>query len=201
MKRPLWPRFWNKTTPDTLAKRVSSLPRPTFLPGRNLVPRWRTRIEPPLTVSPPNAFTPSRWELLSRPFRELPWPFLCAISPSTFDCFDAERGVRLAMPFRASVALALLLLEHQHLGSAILGRHRRRHRDPVDVGPAEGNLPVTAHEHHPVETYFLSHFGSKPLDVERLSGHGLLLFSTGFEDRVQRETSYGKTTDPDTLAG
>jgi hypothetical protein len=28
---------------------------------------------------PPNRFTPRRWELLSRPLRELPCPFLCAM--------------------------------------------------------------------------------------------------------------------------
>src|SRR5437016_2863898 len=35
---------------------------------------------PPGTNCPPNAFTPSRCALESRPFRELPNPFLCAIS-------------------------------------------------------------------------------------------------------------------------
>ena len=43
-KRPCWPRFWNFTTPLTLAKRVSSLPRPTLRPGFSGVPRWRTTL-------------------------------------------------------------------------------------------------------------------------------------------------------------
>ena len=38
-------------------------------------------IEPPVTNSPPNALTPSRCALESRPFFELPSPFLCAIAP------------------------------------------------------------------------------------------------------------------------
>src|SRR5580765_6179538 len=36
-------------------------------------------MEPAGTVSPPNAFTPRRFELESRPFRDEPPPFLCAI--------------------------------------------------------------------------------------------------------------------------
>src|SRR5579871_3235483 len=39
-------------------------------------------MEPPETSCPPNDFTPSRCALESRPFRELPRPFLCAIGES-----------------------------------------------------------------------------------------------------------------------
>src|SRR5208283_5945259 len=35
---------------------------------------------PARTNSPPNFFTPLRWPALSRPFRELPPAFLCAIT-------------------------------------------------------------------------------------------------------------------------
>lgn len=41
------------TTPSTRANRVSSEPRPTLVPGSTAVPRWRIRIEPAVTVSPP----------------------------------------------------------------------------------------------------------------------------------------------------
>ena len=44
---------WKATTPSALAKSVSSLPRPTLRPGRNLVPRWRTRTAPASTRWPP----------------------------------------------------------------------------------------------------------------------------------------------------
>jgi hypothetical protein len=33
---------------------------------------------------PSNRFTPSRCELLSRPLRELPCPFLCAMNSSSY---------------------------------------------------------------------------------------------------------------------
>ena len=39
-------------------------------------PRWRTRIDPPVTMLPSKRLTPRRCELLSRPLRELPCPFL-----------------------------------------------------------------------------------------------------------------------------
>src|SRR5581483_1477843 len=51
----------NFTVPSAVAKSVSSPPRPTFWPGKNLVPRWRTIIEPEVTAEPSNTFTPRRW--------------------------------------------------------------------------------------------------------------------------------------------
>jgi hypothetical protein len=38
---------------------------------------------PPVTTWPPKALTPSRWAFESRPFVELPPPFLCAIANSS----------------------------------------------------------------------------------------------------------------------
>ncbi len=43
----------NSTTPSAKANRVSSLPMPTFRPGWNFVPRWRTMMYPVSTDSPP----------------------------------------------------------------------------------------------------------------------------------------------------
>jgi hypothetical protein len=48
------------------------------------VPRCREMMEPPVTNSPAKAFTPSRCAFESRPFVELPPPFLCAIAESPF---------------------------------------------------------------------------------------------------------------------
>src|SRR3954454_10515945 len=94
---PMRPRSRNSTTPVTLAKRVSSLPQPTLRPGLILVPRWRTIIEPPGTSWPQNTFTPSRCALESRPFLELPKPFLCAIRHLSLDVADLHLRVGLAM--------------------------------------------------------------------------------------------------------
>src|ERR1700688_331441 len=56
---------------------------PTLAPGWNLVPRWRTRMLPGMTISPPNFLTPSRRPAVSRPLRELPPAFLWAIPNSS----------------------------------------------------------------------------------------------------------------------
>src|SRR6476659_6855532 len=76
---PIWPRSLNTMRPVILAKSVSSFPRPTLSPGFTRVPRWRTMMVPPGTTCPPNALKPSRCALESRPFRDVPCPFLCAI--------------------------------------------------------------------------------------------------------------------------
>src|SRR5258708_8665212 len=52
---------------------------PTRSPGWNLVPRCRTMMLPGMTISPPYFLTPSRRPALSRPLREEPPAFLCAI--------------------------------------------------------------------------------------------------------------------------
>src|SRR5215510_7862465 len=70
----------NSTWPSTSANRVWSLPRPTFGPGCHLVPRWRAMILPATAYSPPNSFKPSRWLFESRPLREEPPAFLCAMA-------------------------------------------------------------------------------------------------------------------------
>src|SRR5579864_829818 len=80
---PIEPLFRNLMRPVILAKSVSSLPRPTFSPGFTRVPRCRTMMVPPGTTCPPNALKPSRCAFESRPFREVPCPFLCAIRNSS----------------------------------------------------------------------------------------------------------------------
>src|SRR5436305_14240677 len=52
---------------------------PTPSPGLKRVPRWRTMISPPLTLCPAKTLTPRRLAFESRPLREDPSPFLCAI--------------------------------------------------------------------------------------------------------------------------
>src|SRR5712671_119817 len=61
------------------ANSVSSLPRPTLMPGLWRVPRCRIRIVPAWTSCPPKRLTPSRCPCESRPLTEEPPPFLCAI--------------------------------------------------------------------------------------------------------------------------
>src|SRR3954465_8195773 len=55
---------------------------------------------PPGTSCPPNAFTPSRCAFESRPFLELPNPFLCAIAKSSCQRPVASGQLNLLLLFR-----------------------------------------------------------------------------------------------------
>src|SRR5713226_857366 len=70
--------------PVIVANKVSSLPRPTLMPGLCRVPRCRIKIVPAFTSCPPKRFTPSRCPCESRPFVDDPPPFLCAMTHSLF---------------------------------------------------------------------------------------------------------------------
>jgi len=78
-KERLFAFLRNSTIPSVSAKRVWSLPIPTFSPGWCCVPRWRTMMLPAMQPWPPKILTPNRFDSDSRPFFELPTPFLCAI--------------------------------------------------------------------------------------------------------------------------
>src|SRR5215471_10920687 len=78
---------------------------------------------PGITISPPNFLTPSRLPRLSRPLRDEPPAFLCAIGRSFLapragcasDLRDAQHGLLLAMTFLAAVIVAPLLFEDDDL--------------------------------------------------------------------------------------
>src|SRR5688572_2765831 len=126
-----WRPVWNWTVPSTSAKRVQSRPTPTFRPGWYLVPHWRTRMFPARTNWPPNRFTPRRCPAESRPLRDEPPAFLCAIisllAPvsravtvirssggsglNDADLFDFDPCEQLAVAFLQTLALTSDLLE------------------------------------------------------------------------------------------
>src|ERR1039458_6345625 len=117
---PIWPRSLNSTTPVTLANSVSSLPQPTLRPGLILVPRCRTMMEPPGTNWPPKTFTPRRCAWESRPFRELPKPFLCAMRHLRHNLANLHCGEGLAVADGLLVLfLALELEDHDLVAAAI----------------------------------------------------------------------------------
>src|SRR5215813_1347822 len=131
---PIRPRSWNSTTPVTLANSVSSLPQPTLSPGLILVPRWRTMIDPPGTSCPPKTFTPSRCALESRPFRELPNPFLCAISHLHQNLAHPNLREVLPVALRALVLFLALEFEYQNLLGATVGDDGRLHFARIRAG-------------------------------------------------------------------
>src|SRR6185437_10147684 len=104
------------------------MPMPTLVPGCHLVPRWRMMMLPGMTISPPNFLTPRRRPALSRPLRDEPPAFLCAIYCSfhllrgvdASDFGDAQHCLILAMPFLTAVVVAPLFLEDDDLGRPLL---------------------------------------------------------------------------------
>src|SRR6266481_3959550 len=176
---PKRPRSLNSTTPVTFAKSVSSLPQPTFRPGLILVPRCRTIIDPPGTSCPPNTFTPSRCAFESRPFLELPKPFLCAIRHLSHDLADLHLSEGLAVPDGFLVLLLALELEHQNLGAPTVGDNRRldqatRHELAALIGECglHGQFDFRAD----VAVDFFH--------AEHVSGSNPVLLSAGLNNRV-----------------
>ena len=87
------------TLPGVSANKVKSLPKPTLFPGWYFVPLWRKIIFPARTASPPNFLTPRRLLLLSRPFFEVPCPFLCAILATSLKTLVIwDRSIRFQWP-------------------------------------------------------------------------------------------------------
>src|SRR5262249_16147204 len=115
---------------------------PTLAPGCHCVPRWRTRILPARTYSPPYLFTPRRRPAVSRPLREEPPAFLCAIAKNSSPCcsralesgaddfLDAHRGLILTVTALAARIFAPALLECDDLGGATLLDDLRHHLCP-----------------------------------------------------------------------
>src|SRR6202007_2055594 len=138
------------------AKSVWSWPIPTCEPGWNLVPRWRTMILPGMTISPPNFLTPRRLPRLSRPLREEPPAFLCAICCSYLalrtvcasDVGDAQYGLLLAMSLLAPIIVAPLLLEDDDLGCARLLDHGGADRGAIKKRGAGRDLRAFADHQH-----------------------------------------------------
>src|SRR6201997_238555 len=86
---------------------------------------------PGMTIWPPNFLTPSRRPALSRPLRDDPPAFLCAICLSCLglrtvrasDVDNAQYGLQLAVSLLAPVVVPALLLEDDDLGRPPLLDH------------------------------------------------------------------------------
>src|SRR6476646_7943553 len=112
---------------------------PTLRPGLMRVPRWRMMMEPPVMSWPAKALTPSLCAFESRPFVELPPPFLCAIaeSPSKFaallsvgvghsigfNSLDTDLNKVLTVSLELLVLLFPLQVEDQDLFAAAFAEH------------------------------------------------------------------------------
>src|SRR3954468_8501566 len=87
---------------------------PTPAPGYHFVPRWRTMMLPASTASPPNFLTPRRRPALSRPLREDPPAFLCAMTKARISLRftrSYQPPASSARPFLAFFSAAVFLGE------------------------------------------------------------------------------------------
>src|ERR671932_73979 len=127
---------------------------PTLRPGWYLVPHCRMMMFPARTRSPPNFLTPRYFGLLSRPFREEPTPFLCAMVsfPSAqADVVDAYFGEALSMPLLARVVLPPLELEHDDLLAAAVSHDLANDLRSADGRRAGLDGAAVRSEQHVVE--------------------------------------------------
>src|SRR5689334_20282080 len=160
---------------------------PTFGPGWTRVPHWRTRMFPARTGWPAKILTPRRCPALSRPFRVLPWPFLCAIvflSAPLRDLGHAHGGDRLPVSVTAAVVLPPLLLVHEHLPRTTLLDDLSAHARAVDERRADAHRAVPAREQHLGELDRRADVAGEPLDAHDVAGSDAILLSTGPDDGV-----------------
>src|SRR5687768_2922434 len=105
------------------------------------------------TSSPPKVLTPRRFACESRPLRELPPAFLCAMFVDSLrsDSDDLDFGVVLAVPHRLAIVLAPAHLENAYLLAASVPDHLRRHRGAADERRAHGERLAVGEQQHLVE--------------------------------------------------
>src|SRR4051812_5375772 len=157
---------------------------PTLSPGWNLVPRWRTMMLPAEIGWPPNIFTPSLWPGESRPLREAPPAFLCAMLRfrSRGNSRDLHLGEVLAGAALPVGVLAPLLLEGDDLRPAAMLDNFRFHAGAGDERAAGFGLVAAQHEHvrkRDLRTHLALQLGERDHVVLR----NPILFSAAADDR------------------
>src|SRR6266481_721904 len=171
-----------RTYPSEVANSVWSTPKPTLTPGLKRVPRWRTMMLPAVTNCPPKRLTPSRWEFESRPLRELPTPFLCAIA-LCLDLGDADGTHRLPVSAMSAVVLPALELDHEDLVALLLGHHFPRHLGGGERLGLYRHLPIIADQEDLLELHGRAGRRVEPLDLDHLTRSHPILLSARRDNR------------------
>src|SRR3954467_500271 len=178
--RPL--RSANFTEPLAFANSVSSPPRPTFSPGWNLVPRWRTMMAPAVTIVPSYTFTPRRWAWELRPLRVEPPTFVLHI-----DAHDLHDVVLLAVAPADPGPALVLVLEAGDLRTLGLADHSGRDLGALQlVRGGEDRLAID-HEHGG-QRYLVPDGCAQALDLDPLTLGDPRLLPTRLHDRIHKAT-------------
>src|SRR5262245_41858203 len=165
---------------------------PTFVPGCIWVPRWRTRMLPARTDSPPKRFTPRRllWE--SRPLRVEPPAFLCAMcalpekrgQSAGAEIRDLHFREGLAMVLPAQVVLAAAEFDDRHLLALAVANDRGDDLAALEQRGAELHIGAIAHEQDLTELHRGAWLGIQLFDAQRGVLGNPVLLTTGGDDRV-----------------
>src|SRR2546423_11535301 len=111
---------------------------------------------PAITCSPPKRLTPRILGPESRPLREAPCPFLCAMvrRPLGRDAGDLHRGEELAMPVLAAVAFpATVLVDEELLALAAGDQHFAGHLGAGERGGADLDVGAVGDQEHLIERH------------------------------------------------
>src|SRR5215472_2980711 len=193
--RPPLPR-WKLTCPPMVAKIVWSRPMETLRPGWNSVPRWRTRILPASTISPPNFLTPRRRPAESRPLREEPPAFLWAMgnlpSLSGADAGDLQDRLRLAVTDLAPVVVAPPLLEDEDLVRLLVLDHGGGHLGAGHGGLAHCGGGAVIDQEHLAQRHRGASLGRERLHDDHIVLGDLILLSAGADDGIHGRCRFAR---------
>src|ERR1700679_1123069 len=135
---------------------------------------------------PPKSFTPSRWPALSRPLREEPPAFLCAMGVllllAARDRRDLDLGERLAMAALAMRVLAALLLEGDDFLALAMLEDLGRDRGAGNERRAMLRLVAAQHQ-HVGELELVAHVAGDLLDDENVVLRHFILLPAGADNR------------------
>src|SRR5262249_46176961 len=130
---------------------------------------------------------PRRCPALSRPFRLLPCPFLCAIarrSRCAFDTRHAHDRQLLAMATATTVVLATFLLEDEDLFRLLLTDDLAHHPHARDQRLPDLDRAPGRREQHLVEGARGSGIAVELLEPNGVTGADPILLAAGANDRV-----------------
>src|SRR5690242_972797 len=143
---------------------------------------------PARTRSPPKHFTPWYFGLLSRPLREEPTPFLCAmylVLSAEADVVDANLGEALPMTALARVVLSALVLEDDDLLTATVLDDLTGDPGTVECRNSGAHATAVGAEEHVIEL----DVGARLTDERRNSicsaRFDTELLAAGSDDRVR----------------
>src|ERR1041385_993454 len=162
---------------------------PALTPALNLLPRWRTMMLPAITGSPPNFFSPSRFDSESRPLRVEPPAFLCAmvLLPLLRDPGDLHFREVLPVTLLLVIVLAAAMLDDADLVAAAVRHDLGGDLAALDQRRAHGLLVAVGDQQHFLEGDGRADIAGQALDLEDVAGGDLVLLATGLDDGVHRK--------------